>query len=287
VRSALPRTRVRTDTKAASLVPAERLRRQLDIAREAAAKAGEAIKSQFGSRTITTYKGSHDVQLKADIVSQDIIFSCLSEEDPAFGFVAEEEPYSKWPGDEVIWAVDPLDGTNNFGYGIAHCAIAISLFSQDSVVLALVSDPLTDREFYATQAEPMAAPDTGEVPMSRATVSLVTSYSRENRIWGSRFTEWIGGQCKRVTSLWAPALDLALVATGALDAMVCHEADLLDVCGGAFLVKSVGGHIVDFGGQAMEIDRSMHRAPVSFVAGRSARLVSELVETLRLFDSSG
>ncbi len=255
----------------------------LRIARQAARDAGKAVRGQFGHRVITTYKGSHDVLLEADLVAQRIILARLSREFPKCGVVAEEGSLKRWPDDEMAWAVNPLDGSNNFGYGIAHCAIVISLFRGESTVLALVFDPLTEREFFATENRPMAAEVTGETPLRHATISLVTSYSQEHRVWGSRFSDWLGARCKRITSLWAPALDLALVASGSLDGMVCHEADLLDVCSGAFLVRSVGGNIVGFDGHPMEIRRSMHGLPVSFIAARSTRLARELADNLRHF----
>lgn len=255
----------------------------LNIARQAASEAGDAIRSQFGRRTISAYKGVHDVQLEADIIAQRIIVTRLAKEFPNCGIVAEEGPYKKWPKGELAWAIDPLDGSNNFAYGIAHCAIAISLFRGDSVALALVCDPLTKREFFATEGQPMTTDVSEDTSLERATVSLVTNYSQDNRAWGSRFSDWLGARCKRVTSLWAPALDLALIARGSLDAMVCHEADLLDVCGGAYLVKSSGGQILSLDGRPIEIRRSMHDFPVSFVAARSSRLAQQLVNCLDRF----
>jgi myo-inositol-1(or 4)-monophosphatase len=131
--------------------------------------------------------------------------------------------------------------------------------------------------------EPTSFTSLIDPPIPARPVSLVTSYSQEDHIWGSRFSDWLGAQCKRVTSLWAPALDLALVASGSLDAMVCHEADLLDVCSGVFLVESAGGHIVGLDGHPMEIRRSMHQLPVSFIAARGMHLVRELVENVGNF----
>lgn len=276
---------VGAEMRSSQALLADRWERHLSIAKQAADEAGTAIKNHFGRRVITSYKGINDVQLEADIIAHQIIRGRLITTSSDCGFVAEEGPYNKWPENELTWAVDPLDGSNNFGYGIAHCAIAISLFSGDSVVLALVWDPLTRREFCASDGQPMnvRVRGTRDIGLQYATVSLVTNYSHENHVWGSRFSDWLGERCKRVTSLWAPALDLALIASGSLDAMVCHEADLLDVCGGAYLVKSSGGHILSLDGRPIEIRRSMHDFPVSFVAARSARLARELVESLNHF----
>lgn len=283
MRLATSRMVTETDMKYSQPLLTKTWENHLHIARQAAKEAGNAIRDQFGSRVITTYKGSYDVQLEADLIAQEIILSHLNRRSPEYGVIAEEGAYNRWPDNELTWAVDPLDGSNNFGYGIAHCAIAISLFHGDSVVLALVLDPLTGREFFATETRSMATQAISAVPLKHATVSLVTSYSQEDHVWGSHFSDWLGAQCKRVTTLWAPALDLALVANGSLDAMVCHEADLLDVCSGVFLVESAGGHIVGLDGRPVKIRRSMHQLPVSFIAARGMLLARELVDNVCRF----
>ncbi|ACY97585.1 MULTISPECIES: inositol monophosphatase family protein [Thermomonospora] len=261
---------------------------QLAAAEEAARAAGEAIRGQFGQRLINEYKGPHDVQLTADVIAQKVIVESLREAFPHYGIVAEEGGHGTWEAEEFLWAVDPLDGTNNFGYGIAHCAVAITLFHGDVPVLAVIADPVTDRFFSATgdgRTSPPASP-CYEVPLRRATVSLVTGYAEEGRRWGQGFTGWMSPRCKRLVNLWAPAMDLALVASGALDAMVCRDAALLDVCGGMFLVESFGGHVVDFDGEPLGVRRSMHRHPVSFIAARDPHLAADLVAAVRAYDAA-
>ena len=89
-------------------------------------------------------------------------------------------------------------------------------------------------------------------------------------------------RCKRVVNMWAPALDLALIACGALDAMVCRDAALLDVCAGMFLVAESGGHVLGMdrdleGGDgvglraALTVTERPHQHPVP-VGGRQLPL---------------
>ena len=259
----------------------------LAVASQAATAAAHAIRPEFGRRTISAFKGSHDVQLRADLVAQQIVVDTLTKSFPECGIVAEED-YGTWSDERFLWAVDPLDGTNNFGYGIAHFAIAITLFQDDRVALALIYDPYGGRVFSVREGHrPEGWEPYTRVPLARSTLSLVTGYADPGPEWGARFTEWMGPRCKRVVNLWAPALDLALVSTGALDAMVCRDATLLDVCGGLFLVKAAGGVIFGLDGAPLEVRRSMHDTPVSFVAARSQHLAQELVSAVTTFDSGG
>src|SRR5215472_9454511 len=219
--------------------------------------AGAAIRQRFGSRDIVTYKGPYDVQLRADLIAQECIVGELSSRYPGDSIVAEEGPRATWPDTGHLWAVDPLDGTNNFGYGVAHCAVAITLFAAQRPVLALVYDPLLDREFFATEDRVPVHRRPGGVALPQATISLVTDYSARGRHEGLRIGNILSNECKRVFTMWAPALDLALVATGGIDAMVCRQAAFLDVCAGMFLVRSHGGRILAPDGVELVPERSL------------------------------
>ncbi|MGI5207207.1 inositol monophosphatase family protein [Spirillospora sp. CA-108201] len=253
--------------------------REAAVALACARAAGDYLRAQFGRPAEKKYLGDHDVKLRADVEAQRRIVGALAGEFPGHGIIAEEGPAAEWPGAESVWVVDPLDGTNNFGYGIAHCAVAITLFHRGRPVLALVVDPLLGREFVATETAPRAAAAARPpVPLRRATVSLVTNYSTAGRVWGERMHGTLGGRCKRLLSLWAPALDLALISAGQLDGMICHEGGLLDVGGGMLLVGAAGGHVLDLSGAPLTAHRSLHGGPVSFVAAGSAELARELLE---------
>ncbi|WP_168221259.1 inositol monophosphatase family protein [Actinomadura sp. WMMA1423] len=163
----------------------------------------------------------------------------------------------------------------------------ITLFRGGRPVMALVVDPLLEREFVATDAANGGASSRGAaaacppVPLRRSTVSLVTNYSAAGRVWGERMHGVLGGRCKRILSMWAPALDLALISTGQLDGMICHEGGLLDVGGGMLLVAAAGGHVLDLSGAPLAAHRSMYGRPVSFVAAGSPELARELLDVAR------
>jgi myo-inositol-1(or 4)-monophosphatase len=260
---------------------ADSLEAQLRIARSCAQKAGTLIQADFGKRSIIYHKGANDVQLRADLISREVIVEGIRKAFPKHVLITEEdeEVDERRTDAEFVWLIDPLDGTNNFGYGIAHCAIAITLLRRSVVVLSLVLDPLLGREFFATGDRPFRPLQPIEVPRERATVSLVTNYSAEGGRWRTRVDRILAARCKRVVSLWAPALDLALVASGALDAMVCHQGYMFDVCGPLFLVRSAGGCAIDMDGKPLGM-QVRHGAALSFVAARTPKLAEEILSLL-------
>ncbi|MET7711665.1 inositol monophosphatase [Streptomyces sp. NPDC005407] len=251
---------------------------ELSAAVSAAHEAGVAIRADFGERQVTSRKGRYDIQLRADLVAQRTILRHLSQRFPHYGVVSEEGMQDTWEHSRMTWVVDPLDGTNNFGYGIAHCAVAITLFDAETPVLSVVVDPITGREFTAIAGPSRNRPTRVPTAVGHATVALVTDYSEEGRVTGRRIEDVLSQNCKRVTTMWAPALDLALVSAGALDAMVSRNASLLDVCAGIFLVQTAGGCVLGTDGRPLRLEKSLHRGAVSFVAAGTEELALDLLD---------
>ncbi|HEX6344294.1 inositol monophosphatase [Umezawaea sp.] len=256
------------------------LDRQLAVARAAGRKAGHAIRSQFGRRDVVRFKGNNDVQLRADLVAQRIVLDELAHGFPSYGRVTEEEPGGAWPAAEHVWVVDPIDGSNNFGYGIAHFSTAISLVHGRDVVLTSIFDPIGGRDFSATAAHGFVPSVRVATDFSRATVSVVTNYSADGQAWTEQVTKTLASTCKRVVNLWAPSLDLALLANGSIDAVLCHRGSVLDTCGGVFLVESAGGVVLDLHGGPLAVDFDRFGDPISFVAARSADVATQLLPLL-------
>jgi len=255
-----------------------RRQQELTAAVSAARAAGAAIRADFGQRHVTSRKGRYDIQLRADLVAQRTIIRLLSHHFPNYSVVSEEGIQDTWDRSRMTWVVDPLDGTNNFGYGIAHCAVAITLFDDEAPVLSVIFDPIVDREFTALASSSEKKVNRIPTAVGHATVALVTDYSEEGRLTGRLLEDTLSQSCKRVTTMWAPALDLALVSAGALDAMVSRNAALLDVCAGILLVQSTGGCVLDASGQPLRLEKSLYRNGISFVAAGTEELARELLD---------
>jgi myo-inositol-1(or 4)-monophosphatase len=254
---------------------------ELAAACECAERAGRVIRQDLGRRDILAYKGPHDVLLATDLRAQEHLVGPLAKRFPEYGIVSEEGMQDNWCQSRHLWAIDPLDGSNNVGYGVAHCAVAVTLFQDDSAVLAVVHDPVAYRWFVAAEDMPLDCTQPAALDLRRATISLVCGYSASARRRGRQLDAALDGRCKRTCSLWAPALDLALVATGRLDAMVCVDASFLDVCAGMLLVRAAGGVVLNARGMPLEARRSLHERPVTFVAAHRQALAQQLLEEVR------
>ncbi len=106
-----------------------------EVAHMACEQAGESLLSHFRNVNQVKHKGRRDLQTEADLMSEKLIKDILCAEFPSDAIVTEESAsLSGTTG--YKWIIDPLDGTNNYFYGLPYFAVNI----------ALVTDRDRDRE---------------------------------------------------------------------------------------------------------------------------------------------
>ena len=97
------------------------------------------------------YNSSYEVQMKgkgnpvtdADIEADDILKEILMSETSDFGWLSEETRDSKIRLEkEMVWVVDPLDGTKEFVEGIPNFVISIGLVQSGKPVLGAIYNPV-------------------------------------------------------------------------------------------------------------------------------------------------
>src|SRR4030065_2633727 len=98
----------------------------LGVAIAAAKEAGGIILSHFGSKIQVKHKGKGNLVTDADILSEKFILEFLHNEYPDFSLISEESTSSASLTD-CAWIVDPLDGTNNYTFGIPFFCVNIAL----------------------------------------------------------------------------------------------------------------------------------------------------------------
>jgi 3'(2'), 5'-bisphosphate nucleotidase len=68
-----------------------------------------------------------------------------------FGYISEESYQGKQVNKDLVWIIDPLDGTRDFIDKTGEYAIHIGLVKHNRPVLALIAVPETDKIYYATK----------------------------------------------------------------------------------------------------------------------------------------
>ena len=102
---------------------------------EVTKEASEILKKGFGTvLDIKTKEGHQNLVTQYDLASQEAIINRLKKAFPTHRFLAEEGEVNDLPSDEVLWIIDPLDGTVNFAHGIPNFAISIAAAIGNEVI---------------------------------------------------------------------------------------------------------------------------------------------------------
>jgi myo-inositol-1(or 4)-monophosphatase len=228
----------------------------LNIAIRAARRAGSIINRAAleGGALNVRSKRANDFVTQVDQAAEQAILETVRKAYPEHGFLAEESGASAADA-EVVWIIDPLDGTTNFIHGFPQYCVSIAVRSRGALAHAVVYDPIRNELFTASKGRGAFLNDR-RIRVSKATrlnealvgtgfpfkeLDRLDLYTRQLRT----MMETASG----VRRAGAAALDLAYVACGRLDAFWELGLSPWDMAAGALLIVEAGGLVGDLTGE--------------------------------------
>ena len=226
-----------------------------EIARRAGAYIREE-RQKFSLESVER-KHAHDYVSYVDKGSEQLIVSALRGLLPAAGFITEEG-LAGHDAEQMLWVVDPLDGTTNFIHQYAPYAVSIALLQGKTVLIGVVYEICADECFYAWQGGgaflshngTIASLHVGSHAFTDALVCLQLPYNSDaykpvilgliNRLYGT---------VASVRMLGSAAIALCYVAAGRLDAYAEKYIGQWDFMAGALIVSEAGGRVTNYEGQ--------------------------------------
>jgi myo-inositol-1(or 4)-monophosphatase len=224
----------------------------LNIAVRAARRAGEVIVRSLGrADTLTiTAKGHNDFVTEVDQAAEREIIANIRHYYPDHAFLAEESGTSGQDQSEVVWIIDPLDGTTNFLHGNPVFAVSIACQIRGQLEHAVVYDPMRQEVFTASRGE--------GAQLENRRIRVSKHRALEGALIGTGFpyrdnTRWLDASMLMFRDVithtagirrpGAAALDLAYVAAGRLDAFWEFGLKPWDTAAGTLLIQEAGGRI--------------------------------------------
>jgi myo-inositol-1(or 4)-monophosphatase len=258
--------------------PITDLKRELDVAREAALSAGEILERYFRDRGFEIdQKGKDNPVTTADFEADHEIKRLLRGPFPDYGWLSEETADSPERLSRArVWIVDPLDGTKEFIKGIPEFVVAIALAEDGKPILGVTYNPIKREMFWCARGSGCY--------MDSHVVHVTLTPTLENAtILASRSEtsrgEWKAYEGKlRVNPIGSVAYKLALVAAGRADATFTRTPKSeWDIASGAALITEAGGRITDIDGSEMRFNKPSVKLK-GFVASNT--LLHEEIERL-------
>ena len=197
-------------------------------------------------------KHAHDYVSYVDKGSERLIVEALRGLLPEAGFITEEG-LATHTDEQMLWVVDPLDGTTNFIHGFAPYAVSIALMQGHRILVGVVYDVCADECFSAWQgggAYVNGRPiHVGCSAIGDALLCLQLPYNSDAykpviQHLISRFYGNVGS----IRMIGSAAMALCYVAAGRLDAYAERYIGQWDYMAGALIVSEAGGRVTDYAG---------------------------------------
>lgn len=219
----------------------------LHLAHEAARAAGGLLRANFGLALQVDENLAHDIKLELDKRTQTLIESMILARHPDHGIYGEEGIRGD-ADSEYQWIIDPIDGTVNFFYGIAHFAVSIALRRAGEILLGVIYDPMRDELWSVERGHPatlngLPISVSDRMELSDAIVSVGVSKTLESVDASLPLFTRMVRSAKKCRMMGSASLDIAYVACGRLDAYIEGQISLWDIAAGLLLVESAGGKI--------------------------------------------
>jgi myo-inositol-1(or 4)-monophosphatase len=199
---------------------------------------------------------------EVDFAVEQTVRTYLTEATPDIGFLGEEEGM-KPSSSDLLWVLDPVDGTANYVRGIPLCAVSLGLVRDHRSILGVIDMPFLDSRYSA--AEGTGAYLNGSSihgsecrRLSDAVVAIgdyaVGANAPDKNVTRLALTDLLAANIQRVRMLGTAATDLAWVASGNLDASVMFSNKPWDTTAGVLIAREAGIRVLDIDGSEHDLN---------------------------------
>jgi myo-inositol-1(or 4)-monophosphatase len=220
----------------------------LNVAVMAARRAGSTlIKKMVNLDKLKVEQKAHnDFVSDADRAAEKAVIDCIHKHYPDHAILAEESGAS---GDsDIVWIIDPLDGTTNYLHGFPVFAVSIGVQEKGRMEHAVVYDPLRQELFTASRGDGAQLDGrkirvSGQKDLSRALIGTGFPF-RDADMEITPYMNMLSKTIKHTSGVRRPgaaALDMVYVAAGRLDAYFETGLHAWDLAAGALIVREAGG----------------------------------------------
>jgi myo-inositol-1(or 4)-monophosphatase len=278
-------------------MPSSDLLTRIEAAKRAVLAQTELLHREFG-RAESKWKFDGTRVTAVDVAISEGIVRELTAQFPTDQYFSEElaESDSAIPvRARFSWVLDPIDGTNNFALGIAHCAISLALCENGEPVYGVVYD-LSRRVlmhggpgFGAFEGRASVLPTPREVLQEERPLAVSTAEPTRETLIGfhSPFDKTLVPMACGVISnfkirgLGTATLHLAYVASGVLDGCIDFNVKIWDLAAAIPLVRAAGGEVHFLNGEQLPMKTfDLKMKKIVYVAG-SPKMCTRLREVMK------
>ena len=238
------------------------------LAIEASIEAGKIIMKYYLNEYEIKEKSYQNPVTTADREADFYLKSVLTKARPNYGWLSEETADTSNRLDkEMVWIVDPLDGTKEFIEGIPHFVVSVALVKNGEPIIGVLHNPVTKDIFHAMKGNGTFLNDkVHNCTIKDSTLDMVILNSRSETRKG--LWEPYKLQFKELKPIGSVAYKMGLTAVGDADIFATlRPKNEWDICAGTCLINESGGKVIDLNGEALTFNNKKTLIEPGLIAG--------------------
>lgn len=229
----------------------------LETAIKAARQNGPLFKNFFGRPGKVNLKAGNprDMVTEIDRRIETSIRRQILRKFPKAKIIGEEFAHDEAGPEDLVWIIDPIDGTTNYIHGLPLACISLALWQGHKPLVGVVYNPVTNQLYHAVKNKG-AYLNGQRIFVSRQTRPIKAfgsiGWGRDVQAAGKKLPGFIKTLGK-VRSFGSTAWELCLVASGQMDYYIQMRAKIWDFAAAALVVKEAGGKITELSGKNLTV----------------------------------
>ncbi len=235
----------------------------LRVAVDAALKARKVHMIYYKKLTNIQNKLDQSLVSEADQKSEKVIRHLIRKKFPDIDILGEEEGLEKRDGSRSRWLIDPLDGTTNYVHGYPFFCSSIALEVDGIIQVGVVDSALFEKTYIAVRGygafvnnKKISVSKSKTIPESLVATGFSTYGGAKLDLEMTVFQKLIE-RSRGVRRSGSAALELCMLAEGALDGFWEYGLKPWDTGAGSLMVEEAGGKVTNEKGQKFHPDQDV------------------------------
>ena len=223
---------------------------ELAAALDAARAAGDISRSYYRGNFSVRTKADRTPVTQADVECEEAIRKIILARFPQHGFYGEETGQTRADA-ELLWLVDPIDGTKGFVRQYPFFSTQIALMRNGRLILGVSNGVMFDELAWAERGrgawlngEPLRVSDVTDISRAAVSTGSLKTLAGGNG-WGA-FGDLVAS-IDRIRG-YGDFYQYHLLAAGKIEAVIESDVNILDIAALSVIVAEAGGVFTDLNG---------------------------------------
>ena len=229
----------------------------LKVAVAAAKTSGPLFVKYFGDARDIQMKNGDPANLVTEIdkAIENKIRKLISVNFPKHKIIGEEYTRDVVGPKDLVWIIDPIDGTTNYIHGLPLCCISIALWDARGPVAAVVYNPILKQLFSAARGRG------AKLNSKPITVSKIKKLNHAlGGIGWLKVEKGLGifsimaKACRKLRVFASGAMQICFVASGKYDFYATGHINICDFAAGVLIASEAGATVTDVRGKKITLE---------------------------------